>query len=36
MHCAPETGLSVGKGVVSWCLLASQGTTTSIEKMKLQ
>jgi len=26
---APETGLSVGKGVVSWCLLTSQGTTTN-------
>jgi len=28
--------LSVGKGVVSWCLLTSQGTTTSNRKIQLQ
>jgi len=28
--------LSVDKGVVSWCLLTSQGTTTSNRKIHLQ
>jgi len=33
---APETGLSLGKGDVSWCLLTSQGTTTYNRKIQLK